>query len=228
MTDWLDDSVREEGENLFSPHPTGEELVLFHEDPDELGSDRRDAITRHLRVCGDCAEDMARLESAGRELAETPRALVAAGGPFLSRLRAAVAEPRVWVPAMLAAAVLLLLLWPDPEESILRPVGRAVVLRVETERGSHPTVSPDVEGRVTLSFTLPGTAQGPVERCDASILDAQGNPLAQIHSLEAFDEFGSFLLSLDAGELADGDYRLLARDSLGETRFDFELLRLRD
>ncbi len=228
MTDWLDDFVREEGELMFSPHPTGEELVLLHEDPEELTPDRRDAITAHLRVCGDCADDMARLEAAGRELAETPPAPVASDGPFLPRPRAAITEPWIWVPAALAAAVLLVLLWPDPEESILRPVGRAIVLQVEAERGSRPAVSPDGEGSVTLSFTLHGTPRGSIKRCDVVILDAEGNALAELHSLEAFDEYGSFLLTVDARELGDGNYQLLARDSLGETRFDFEVLRQRD
>ncbi|PID79773.1 hypothetical protein CSB20_09135, partial [bacterium DOLZORAL124_64_63] len=67
--DWLEAAVGREGALLFSDHPRSEDLVLFVENPAGLAPSLRADLQDHLRLCDECADDLARLRLAERELA---------------------------------------------------------------------------------------------------------------------------------------------------------------
>ncbi|HPF34295.1 zf-HC2 domain-containing protein [bacterium] len=222
MNDWLDDAVRREGALMFSEHPESRILVLYADAAAELDAAERRSVDEHLRVCDACAEDLARLHAAAGELSgEEP----AVAGPGLRGRLAQLLTPRLLVPALALTTVAVLLLGPGGGEDPLRPVGRAVVLRAEVERGAAPVAAPDVHGRVTLSFLLPDDGEGPMERCDVQVTDAAGRTVTRHADVPAFDAYGTFVLSLDASALPAGDYLLTARDRLGERSFAFTLER---
>lgn len=223
--DWLEEIVRREGVVMFSDHPSAEDLVLFIEDCDRMSPDHRLGIEDHLRVCARCADDRARIVAAARELKQSEAARRGAASFDLLRSLRGWFAPTHWIPAVVAVALTVAIMAPRSKGPLVHPVARAVVLRSEIERGAVATIAPDKDGRLTLSFVLPGTSTGNVENCDVTIKAADGLVVAAETDIGAFDSYGTFVLSLDAQGLKSGRYSLIARDDLGERHFAFDLTR---
>ena len=217
--DWLEEAVRRGGEALFAEHPAAEDLVLLNESPTELGSEQVASVLEHLRVCDQCADDLARLRAADLELQrevggkENPVGL----GELLRRYLA----PRFLVPVASLAVVALVLLSPPDRTGPTLPVGPPQILRQEVERGGKPVVRADAAGFITLSFVLPDDGNGPLRDCSVTVELDGGRTALSLDRVPAFDDYGTFLLTTPAERLPAGSYRLLARDRLGETVFPF-------
>ena len=129
-----------------------------------------------------------------------------------------------WVPALVVAGIAAMVLATrDSHGPLVLPVGQPHVLLSDVERGAGETVVRDVHGRITLMFTLPATVAGAPDRCGVRIESSDGTLLAEAPAARALDAFGSFLISLDAHDLAPGEYILVAHDATGEARFAFVL-----
>ncbi len=217
--DWLEEAVRSEGAVIFSDHPPSRHLVLYSEAPHELADTDLRALTDHLRVCDECADDLARLRSASIELNGLE---VAGTGPSLRDRVLRFLAPRFLIPAVSLAIAAIAVFGPDSAPESMLPIGHPVTLRSEVERGGATEVVADASGRITLSFFLPDDDQGPVAMCDVRILDSGGHEVARIDRAGAFDEYGTFVLTLDASGLTPGGHELVAVDRLGERRFFFE------
>lgn len=217
--DWLDEAVQREGEVLFSDHPPSRDLVLFAEAPAELSDANLRAVTDHLRVCDECADDLARLRAAEMEWNLPPG--TARGQGLRERVLRFLA-PRFLIPAASLAVAALAVWGPDADRSSMVPVGQPVVLRAEVERGVAAQVVADAAGRISLSFVLPEDGRGPVEHCDVLVLTAEDQTVAHFARAAAFDDYGTFVVNLDASALKPGSYELVATDRLGERRFAFD------
>ncbi len=224
--DWLEAAVGREGALLFSDHPRSEDLVLFVENPASLAPSLRADLQDHLRLCDECADDLARLRLAERELAAEGSGISRghSGRPALSRtLSPRTLVPWTLVPLAAAALLAFAVVGLDRDDPLVRPVGPMVVLRAETERG-EATVATARPG-LALSFELPGEGNHPISRCTVRILDGSGAVVVDVGQVEAFDAYGTFLLTVDDKGLSPGDYVLEAKDRLGARRFPLTIKR---
>ncbi len=220
---WLDDTVRREGNVMFSAHPSAEDLALFTESEAKLTAEHRREIKAHLRVCAACDDDCARLRAASLELENGERISPAAPSrDLVNRLKEWFA-PSVWVPAIVAVAITVAILGPDSDQPIVHSVGQAVVLRSDIERGAAPTVTPDIGGHLVLSFVLSGTGEGAIDHCDVTIATADGAVVTTVTGVTAFDQYGTFVLTINARNLSSGSYILTAQDRIGTRQFAFDL-----
>ncbi len=220
---WLEGIIRKEGSVMFSAHPSAKELTLFTEANAELSADKRQKIEAHLRVCAACEDDRARLITAISELHGRENQIRPAfENDLVNRLRIWF-SPSHWIPVVAAVAVTVAILAPNSDTPIVLPVGPAVVLRGDVERGALPTVIATPGDHLTFSFVLPGTSEGAIKNCDVAIVAADGEVITSVKNISAFDEYGTFLLTIDTKDLTVGSYTLVANDHIGTREFGFHL-----
>ncbi len=221
--DWLEGTIRREGSVMFSSHPSAAELTLFTEAVSELPSVKRQEIEAHLRVCAACEDDRARLIAAKCELSERKNLIRQASSiELLNRLREWISPSR-WVPVVAVVAVTIAILVPNSNSPIVLPVGPAIVLRGDVERGAMPTVIAESGDRLTFSFVLPGTNEGSIEHCDVTIVAADGEVVTSVLNVSAFDDYGTFLMTIDTQGFTVGSYTLVTHDRIGTRHFGFNL-----
>ena len=215
MNDWLRESYDHAGDVLFDAHPSSEELVQWHDAPEELDPARHQAIAFHLRWCASCDDDIARL----RELS--------AHAPMRPKVRA----PRrrrgiVWFPLATAAAAALVLLgtqlsrFDDPHPVVA--VGPPTALRSDVERGVPVRI--EASTHATLTFVLAPGSEGPPTHCAIEVIDANGELELALDEVEAWDRFGTFVIALPAHRLRAGLHTLRATDATGSVVFGFEVI----
>ncbi|MEZ5063815.1 MAG: hypothetical protein R3B81_03725 [bacterium] len=226
MMEWLRDAAREHGEALLAEHPSAEELVRWVEAPGELTESRAAEIRAHVALCAECEEDVARVRAVGApDPVGQPEPASARGTTSLgtwSRVRDWLRGPGL-VPAFAIVAAIAWFAAPRESESpIVREIGRAVVLRPDVERGAAPTVLRRDEGPATLTFALPPTSSGPA-KCAVEIRRADGTLMAATSDVAPFDEFGTYVISVEPTALPAGDYVLVAREGEDVFRFAFRV-----
>lgn len=215
MNDWLRESHEHAGDALFDVHPSSEELVRWHDAPDDLDAARRESIAVHLRWCASCEDDVARLRA------------LSAHAPTKSTV-AAVRRRRgiVWIPLAMAAAAASVFLgtqWPqNGNPRAIVAIGPPTVLLPDVERGALVRI--DASTPTTLTFVLAPGPEGPPARCAIDVIDASGAVTLELEAVEAWDRFGTFVMMLPAHLLKAGPYTLRATDTTGSVEFGFEVV----
>ena len=222
MTDWMRDPVRREGAAMFADHPTSEQLVLYVDAVDDLSATELKSLESHFELCSSCEDDVSRLRAVAARASTLPESAQPRES-FTKRLAGWMFGPEV-LPALAVAGVAILwfgVLAPQDEDPLALSVGRAVVLRPETERGPATVAQRDEVGRLSLLFQLPPA--GEASAVDLRLLDATGQEIARVDAAEALDEFGTYVLVLEAKDFEMGAYTLVAVDAAGEREFGFQL-----
>jgi hypothetical protein len=201
--------------------PSSETLDLFHRGL--LAPDEKDAVTRHVTLCGACDLILDRLQAF--DAAEP-------SPPLAARLAALFRTP---LPAYVLLAVALYPAYlglfpppqpaPQPPKTVTPATPPAHVARVfdlsATRGGDAPAVEPGPDGVFVLSFFVPVR---PGVRFHASILDASGKPVLEPAEIAAPDPSGTLHLVCLRHRFAPGRYRVKVAETGGRIHeFPFTL-----